>query len=263
VWGSKYEFFLNRLGERPHIALHPEGRGRTLTPRAIALGKGDAHLIGLAQAIAESGKPVIIRALGEMNNSKNPYCAFTPSGGRRGAAYSTRWYRKAFQRIFILMHGGTAQAMTARLRALRLPGVRTDLPAARAPQMTVVWNPLAVGVPNVPGNHFLAYYPGGRYVDAYGNNYYNTGRGLRILQDRGALPSVSAQAVHVPGMGPLGRRPGLHPSVRDLRPATPAGAVHRLLQRARGRRLRHRYEAAKPGRVQAFDRPAHPVRTSA
>jgi hypothetical protein len=84
-------------------------------------------------------------------------------GGRRGAAYSARWYRKAFQRIFILMHGGTAQAMTARLRELRLPGVRTDLPAVHAPQMTVVWNPLAVGVPNVPGNHFLAYYPGGRY----------------------------------------------------------------------------------------------------
>ena len=43
AWGSKYEFFLSRLGERPHIALHPEARGRTLTPSAIALGKGDAH----------------------------------------------------------------------------------------------------------------------------------------------------------------------------------------------------------------------------
>jgi len=153
-----------------------------LTPSAIALGKGDAHLIGLAQAIAESGKPVIIRPLGEMNNSKNPYCAFTPAGRRRGGAYSPRWYRKAFQRIFILMHGGTAEAMTARLRELRLPGVRTDLPAVRAPQMTVVWNPLAVGVPNVPGNHFLAYYPGGRYVDAYGNNYYNTGGGYAFFK---------------------------------------------------------------------------------
>ena len=176
-WGSKYEFFLNKLGERPHIALHPEGRGRTLTPSAIALGKGDAHLIGLAQAIAASGKPAIIRPLAEMNNSKNPYCAFTPSGGRRGAAYSTRWYRKAFQRIFILMHGGTAQAMTARLRALGLPGVSSDLPASRYPNMTVVWNPLAVGVPNVSGNHYRDYFPGSRFVDAYGNNYYNTGGG--------------------------------------------------------------------------------------
>ena len=177
TWGSKYEFFLDRLGDRPHIALHPEGRGSTLTPSAIALGKGDAHLIGLAQAIDAAGKPVIIRPLAEMNNSKNPYCAFTPSGGRRGAAYSTRWYRKAFQRISILMHGGTAQAMTARLRSLGMPGVRTDLPVARYPDMSVVWNPLAVGVPNVPGNHFRDYFPGTRYVDAYGNNYYNTGGG--------------------------------------------------------------------------------------
>ena len=208
TWGSKYKVFLNRLGERPHMRAAPGGRGRTLTPSAIALGKGDAHLIGLAQAIAASGKPVIIRPLAEMNNSKNPYCAFTPSGGRRGAAYSTRWYRRAFQRIFILMHGGTAQAMTARLRALRLPGVRTDLPAVSAPQMTVVWNPLAVGGPNVPGNHFLAYYPGGRYVDAYGNNYYNTGGGYAFFKTVGALPGLSAQAVHVPGVGALGRRPG-------------------------------------------------------
>jgi hypothetical protein len=177
TWGSNYAFFLNRLGDRPHIALHPEGRGRTLTPSAIALGRGDAHMIGLAQAIDASGKPVIIRPLAEMNNSKNPYCAFTPAGGRRGAAYSSRWYRKAFQRIYILMHGGTAQAMTARLRSLGLPGIRTELPVRRVAQTTVVWNPLAVGVPNVPGNHYRSYFPGGRYVDSYGNNYYNTGGG--------------------------------------------------------------------------------------
>jgi hypothetical protein len=191
TWGSRYEFFLSSLGDRPHIALHPEGRGRTLTPSAIALGRGDAHLIGLAEAIAESGKPVIIRPLAEMNNSKNPYCAFTPGGGRRGSAYSSRWYRKAFQRIYIVMHGGTARAMTARLRSLGLPGVRTDLPARRPAQTTLVWNPLAVGVPNVPGNHYRNYYPGGRYVDAYGNNYYNTGGGYafnRTQELYGAYP---------------------------------------------------------------------------
>lgn len=174
TWGSKYEFFLNKLGERPHIALHTEGRGLTLTPGAISLGRGDGHLIGLAQAIAASGKAAIIRPLGEMNNSKNPYCAFTPSGGRKGSAYSARSYRRAFQRIYILMHGGTAQAMTARLRALRLPGVSTDIPANPVPRMTVVWNPLAVGVPNVRGNGYRDYFPGSRYLDAYGNNYYNT-----------------------------------------------------------------------------------------
>jgi hypothetical protein len=174
TWGSPYSYFLNNLLERPHIALHPENRGRLLTPSAIALGKGDAHLIALALAIAESGKPVLIRPLAEMNNSKNPYCAFTPSGGRRGAAYSTRWYKRAFQRIYIVMHGGAAQAMTARLRSLGMPGIRTDVLVSRYPKMTVIWNPLAVGVPDVGGNHFRDYFPGSRYVDAYGNNYYNT-----------------------------------------------------------------------------------------
>src|SRR5215210_8058977 len=66
TWGSTYAAFLNRLGDRPHIALHPEGRGRTLTPSAIALGKGDAHLVGLARAVEAAGKPVIIRPLAEM-----------------------------------------------------------------------------------------------------------------------------------------------------------------------------------------------------
>jgi len=173
-WGSPYTFFLSRLGERPHIALHPEGRGRIMTPSAIALGKGDAHLIGLAQAIAASGKDAIVRPLAEMNNSKNPYCAFTPGGSRRGAAYSTRWYKKAFQRIYILMHGGTAEAVTTRLRSLGMPGLRTDVPISRYPKMTVVWNPLAVGVPAVRGNGYRDYFPGLKYLDAYGNNYYNT-----------------------------------------------------------------------------------------
>ena len=174
TWGSPYDYFLSNLRERPHIALHPEGRGRLITPSAIALGKGDAHLIALAQAIAKSGKQAIIRPLAEVNNSKNAYCAFTPSGSRRGAAYSTRWYKRAFQRIYILMHGGTADAMTARLRALGMPGVRTDVPVSRYPNMTVVWNPLAVGVPAVGGNGFRDYFPGLKYFDAYGNNYYDT-----------------------------------------------------------------------------------------
>jgi hypothetical protein len=72
------------------------------------------------------------------------------------------------------MHGGTAQSMTTRLRALGLSGVRTAIPPMPYPTMTVIWNPLAVGVPDVAGNDFRSYYPGSRYVDAYGNNYYNT-----------------------------------------------------------------------------------------
>jgi hypothetical protein len=240
-WGSPYSYFLNNLRERPHIALHPEGRGGMLTPSAIALGKGDAHLIGLALAIAESAKPALIRPLAEMNNSKNPYCAFTPSGGRRGAAYSTRWYKRAFQRIYILMHGGTAQAMTARLRALGMPGVRTDVPVNRYPNLTVIWNPLAVGVPDVRGNQYRDYFPGSRYVER--QQLLQHERRLRLPPDRGAEQGLSGEAVHVPGVGLEHRQPGVHPGVRDVPPQAQARPLRELLQRAGGRCVRPRHQA--------------------
>ena len=75
TWGSPYSYFLANLRERPHIALKTARNGG-ITPQGIAQGKGDPHLIGLATAIARSGKPTIIRPLAEMNNERNPYCAF-------------------------------------------------------------------------------------------------------------------------------------------------------------------------------------------
>jgi hypothetical protein len=170
TWGKPYDYFLDTLGARPHIALKTERGGGTISTKAIALGQGDAHLIGLAQAISDSGKPVLLRPLGEMNNTLSPYCAC-----RGGAANSTKWFRRAFQRIYIVMHGGTAAALSARLRALRMPGVSQDVPSNPYPQLSVVWNPLAVGEPPVQGNSFRDYFPGARFFDAYGNDYYDFG----------------------------------------------------------------------------------------
>jgi len=170
TWGSQYSSFLDSLGDRPHIELKAKTRGGAISTKAIALGQGDAHLLGLAHAIADSGKPVIVRPLGEMNNELNVYCAC-----RGGPANSTAWYRRAFERIYIVMHGGSAAAMSAKLRALGMPGVSVDIPPNPYPHMTVVWNPLAVGVPDVRGNSFRDYYPGGRYFDVYGNDYYDFG----------------------------------------------------------------------------------------
>jgi hypothetical protein len=170
TWGKNYGYFLDMLGDRPHIELKTKSQGGAISTKEIALGQGDAHLTGLALAIAESGKPVLLRPLGEMNNSANVYCAC-----RGGAANSTEWYRRAFQRIYVIMHGGTAVAMSAKLRALGMPGVTVDVPPNPYPHLTVVWNPLAVGVPAVSGNGFRDYSPGTRYFDAYGNDYYDFG----------------------------------------------------------------------------------------
>jgi hypothetical protein len=172
TWGQPYSYYLGTLGERPHISLSTDrgGGSAVITPRGIALGQGDAYLVGLSQATSASKKPVLIRPLGEMNNSAHAYCAC-----RGGSANSTKWYKKAFQRIYILMHGGTAAEMSAKLSGLKMPGASTDLPANPYPQMTVVWNPLAVGVPDVRGNHYRDYFPGRGFLDAYGNDYYNFG----------------------------------------------------------------------------------------
>jgi hypothetical protein len=170
TWGNPYSYFLDVLGDRPHIVLKTERRGGTISTRSIAGGRGDAHLIALAEAISESGKPVLLRPLGEMNNTLNPYCAC-----RGGAANSTTWFRRAFQRIYVVMHGGTASAMSARLRALGMPSVNADVTPNPYPRLTIVWNPMAVGEPPIRGNGFRDYFPGARFFDAYGNDYYDFG----------------------------------------------------------------------------------------
>ena len=156
-------------GDRPHIALKTERGGGVISTKAIALGQGDAHITGLAQAMSDSGKPVFLRPLGEMNNTLAPYC-----GCRGSSANSPKWFRKAFQRIYLISHGGTADELSRKLRGLGMPGVSGDVPENPYPQLTIVWNPLAVGEPPVRGNHYRDYFPGKAYIDAYGNNYYNT-----------------------------------------------------------------------------------------
>jgi hypothetical protein len=133
TWGKPYSFFIDGLGDRPHIALKTERArgGRGLSPRAIALGAGDAHLIGLAQAISQAGKPVILRPFPEMNNYDNDYAAFNSNGRRRDSSRSTLWFKRAFKRVYILMHGGSATFMSAKLRAAKMPGVRVDLRRTR------------------------------------------------------------------------------------------------------------------------------------
>ena len=170
TWGKPYSYFLETLGDRPHLALKTERGGGAISTRAIALGQGDAHIAALAQAISDSGKPVLLRPLGEMNNTLNPYCAC-----RGNSANSAKWFRKAFQRIYLISHGGTADVLTAKLRRLGMPGVSGDVPENPYPQLTVVWNPLAIGEPPIAGNGFRDYFPGPRFFDVYGNDYYNFG----------------------------------------------------------------------------------------
>jgi hypothetical protein len=173
AWERRDPVFLSKFGRRPMIGLTMSKAGTPyLTPRQVARGRGDAHLIGLARTAARSGKKFFIRPYAEMNGHWNSYCAYNSDGSKRGAAYSHRWFKQAFRRTYVIMHGGTAAEMSATLNALGLPGVTGGVPANRYPNMTVVWNPQGQGSPNIRGNLPRAYWPGRRYVDMVANDLY-------------------------------------------------------------------------------------------
>jgi len=146
------------------------GKG-TITMQALARGGGDSYLLAMSESARALGRAVYIRPLGEMNGHWNAYCAYNQNGTPRGTAYSTANFRKAFARIYLIMHGGPT--VNATLKRLGLPPVRAEVPTN--PFVNVVWNPQGYGAPDIPGNSAQAYYPGDRYVDVVGDDLYDIG----------------------------------------------------------------------------------------
>ena len=159
---------LQRLTPVPMLGITTEAAA--ITPLEIAQGKGDAFLLALNAALADFGRLVYVRPLPEMNGHWTGYCAFTASGSSKGPRYSTAAFRKAFARIFLLAHGGTAAALDAKLRRLGMPSVAQDLPRTK---VRVVWNPQGYGSPDIAANSAQAYYPGDAYVDVVANDLYD------------------------------------------------------------------------------------------
>jgi hypothetical protein len=178
-WGSSFDRIIPKLGRVPMISIttfHWSSKRETLTPGQIARGAGDEYLFALNAAIAQSSFDVFyVRPLGEMTGWWNPWCAFTHSGRAKGGFHSTASFRKAFARMYLLLHGGTAADLNARLARLGLPGVSHDLPLIPFPKLRVIWNPQSHGDPQVPGNTPAAYYPGDAFVDVYGPDTYDLG----------------------------------------------------------------------------------------
>ena len=173
-WGSKFAELFRTLGEVPMIGLSTRGSNgkEAITPRQIAQGKGDAYLIALNNAVNAWGKRIYIRPFGEMNGYWNAYCAFT-KGGAAKAGHSTADFRRAFARVYLIVHGGPAATIDAKLKRLGMPGISGDLPVNPMPDTRVVWNPQGYGAPDIPANSAQAYYPGDPYVDVVGNDLYD------------------------------------------------------------------------------------------
>ncbi len=171
-WGQgPVSNILASLGEVPMLGINTGG---SITPRDISLGRGDEFLAQVNEAAAAHGGRVYVRPLPEMNGHWNDYCAFNQNGSPRGPAYSTAAFRKAFARIYLIVHGGPLGALNAKLRRLGLPPARAgELASNPASRVRVVWNPQGYGSPDVSGNTAAAYYPGDAYVDVVANDLYN------------------------------------------------------------------------------------------
>jgi hypothetical protein len=173
--GASFTHLLDLFGPIPmlHLATTIGKDHEVITPAAIAAGRGDGYFIALNNALAAFGKGAYIRPMGEMNNANNVWAAFNSNGSPRDANHSTANYRKAFERIYLIVHGGSAASINARLRALGMPPLKGgDLPPNPFPRVRVVWSPLASSNPRVAGNAPSDYYPGSAFVDVEGGSIY-------------------------------------------------------------------------------------------
>jgi hypothetical protein len=175
TWGSRFEALLPQYGPMPMVSLDTRtgwpGPREALTPKGVATGAGDGYLVALNHAIAQWNRPIYVRPFGEMNGHWNAYSAYTAGGRVKDAAHATRWFRKAFARVYVVLHGGPN--VQARLARLGLPSVSGELSPNPYPRLRVIWGPQGYGSPNVPGNSAQAYYPGDAYVDVVGDDLYD------------------------------------------------------------------------------------------
>lgn len=184
-WGNSLHRAIPRwYGYKARPMLHisaadDETLEEIIAPRGIALGKDDDYLLRLNHSFASRRIRAYVRPLGEPNRCLNTWAAFDCVGGSRGSARSPRWYKRAFRRMYILLHGGASRRkINARLRRLGLPPMQRDAGDGREPRrlprapISVVWSPLPGGSPAIPVMRPGHYYPGDAWVDWVGTDFY-------------------------------------------------------------------------------------------
>jgi hypothetical protein len=178
-WGAEFPDSIRRwqtARARPmiHITTADSSDGHEIiTPRAIAHGDGDEYLIRLNRLFFEKKMRAYVRPLGEPNRCLNVYASYDCGGQPRDAAHTPRWYKLAFRRIYVIVHGGgKAAKIDERLAEAGLPPLTVDVRGLPAAPVAIVWSPLPAGSPTVPQNRPRNYYPGSRWVDWVGTDFY-------------------------------------------------------------------------------------------
>ena len=179
TWGSDVPDSIVRwqtARARPmiHITTADSNDGHELiSPQAIAEGGGDEYLLRLNKLFWSKQMRAYIRPLGEPNRCLNVYAAYDCEGNPTDAAHRPRWYKLAFRRIYILVHGGGKRAtINQRLAEAGLPPLTVAAPGLPAAPVAIVWSPLPAGSPTTPRNRPRNYWPGFRWVDWVGTDFY-------------------------------------------------------------------------------------------
>jgi len=206
TWGSEFPDSIQRwetARARPvlHITTADNTDGHELiNPRQIAQGYGDEYLLRLNKLFWAKQMPAYVRPLGEPNRCINVYAAYDCGGKARDAAHSPRWYRLAFRRVYILLHGGGKRAkIDARLAAAGLPPLQSSVPGLPRAPVAVIWSTLPAGSPTVPQNRPRFFYPGERYVDWVGTDFYSDNQDWKALT--GLYNRYSSKPFTIPEFG--------------------------------------------------------------
>jgi hypothetical protein len=168
------------------LSTAPGGGPERITPRQIAKGRGDHYIVRLNQSISKSKQVVYIRLFPEMNGHWNPYSAYNANGTRRGKSHSTQNFRRAWQRIALIVRGGKRSKINRRLRHRGMPRIlrarsNHDPRYQREnvhgrldrPKVAFIWSPQTIGSPAVRGNRAGAYWPGRRWVNWVGADIFS------------------------------------------------------------------------------------------
>jgi hypothetical protein len=206
TWGSDFPESIERwqaARARPvlHITTADTSDGHELIdPRSIAQGYGDEYLIRLNRLFWEKKMPAYIRPLGEPNRCLNVYASYDCGGNLRDAAHKPRWYRQAFRRIDIVLHGGGKRSqIDARLGEAGLPPLKSEVGGLPKAPVAVIWSTLPAGSPTVPQNRPKHFYPGDDYVDWVGTDFYSDNQDWKALT--GLYNRFSTKPFSIPEFG--------------------------------------------------------------
>lgn len=176
AWGEYLPaIFADAAAAQSRLMIHIQtasGPREMITPAAIAHGNGDGWLIALNNAIAASGRITYVRLMAEMDNANNFYAAYNADGSHRDGAHSSAAFKQAWRRATLILRGGSVANIDAELHRLSMPPLHAgaDLPR---PQVAMLWVPMTGGSPDIPGNEPANYWPGRRWVDWVGTDFYS------------------------------------------------------------------------------------------